>query len=101
MVMQVISKWNAADTSINIGPVLFYNFGIIAMLQPYVGSRSYHNYLDMNMPGGTVPAESYWGDNAERIRQIRKAYSVPVLSDYVDADWELNRQREGMVHKMK
>ncbi len=83
MTLQVIAKWDSG--SVGAGklqgnpfdnPTLQgFNYLLIAKMQPYVGTRSYYNYADDDMPGGTVPLFSYFGQNAQRVLDISNKYA--------------------------
>merc|ERR1712023_585995 len=91
MTMQVISKWTRAPADPELES---YNFGFMAALQPYVGVRSYYNYIDSDMPGGAVPSHAYWGPNLKRLKEIREKY-VDVRT-HMGEEWELLDERPGM-----
>lgn len=55
---------------------------LVGDLQKDMGTRSYSNYLDYDMPGSTGPeflAQAYWGANAERVKRTRNRYIDPDL----------------------
>ncbi len=107
MMLQVIAEWvngsadagKLEDNPFDNPTLQGFNYLLIASMQPYVGTRSYYNYADDNMPGGTVPLFSYFGQNAQRVLDIRNKYS-----DYRHDNstmWELLPYRPGATMKME
>lgn len=90
--MQVIAKWDGT-TTVRKNPTLeAFNFLLVSVMQPFVGSRSYYNYADADMPGGAIPLFSYFGRNAERVLRIRERFADRRVSH--DREWELVLFRE-------
>jgi len=86
MTLQVIAKWpNSEHFPHHTLETL--NHHIIGVLQPFVGTRSYYNYADDNMPGGAIPLFSYFGANAPRVLAIRRKYMD--LRPVSGNEWEL------------
>jgi len=101
MTMQVVAKWDDSTSThaygkANTNPTLLgFNFMLIADLQPYVGTRSYYNYADENMPGGAIPLFSYFGPNANRVRSIVNKHSDWRFDP--SSEWELKPRRNDAV----
>mmetsp|Transcript_52240 Transcript_52240/g.134763 ORF Transcript_52240/g.134763 Transcript_52240/m.134763 type:complete len:140 (+) Transcript_52240:2-421(+) len=97
--MQVIAKWDDDDAKY-VQTLTGFNYLLVAYMQPYVGIRSYYNYLDENMPGGALPREAYFGPNAERVVAIRDKYvdlRPTSRTATASTEWELAPFREGIV----
>mmetsp|Transcript_97056 Transcript_97056/g.190580 ORF Transcript_97056/g.190580 Transcript_97056/m.190580 type:complete len:296 (+) Transcript_97056:3-890(+) len=94
MTLQVIAKWpeNLVQES---STLMGFNELLISALQPYVGSDSYYNYADEDMPGGAVPLLSYFGPNAAALLDARNRYSSTPLGE--GTKWFLDpvRRNEG------
>jgi hypothetical protein len=86
MTLQTVQRWTGNPSNLTLE---MYSQGLIAALQPYVGVRSYVNYLDKSAPGGMAPCEQYWGENAKRILRLRSQYTNKSLAP----SWELQPRR--------
>lgn len=92
MTLQVIAKWDGTEIPGGMpggrNPTLeSFNYLLVSVLQPYVGTSSYYNYADDNMPGGAIPLYSYFGANAERVVSVRKKYCDLRVDNGME--WEL------------